>query len=294
MLKTTLERKAIEISERLKAYIPNIKGYDEIIYEAMSYSYFAGGKRLRPLLMLTASQLFNCDEEEVYPFAAALEMIHTYSLIHDDLPAMDNDDYRRGKLTNHKVYGEDMAILAGDGLLNLAYETMSLACMKTEKREQIKAMHVIAESAGTRGMIGGQVVDILSEGKIISIDQLTYIHEKKTSKLIQAALVAGAVLAGASEKDICNMEEFGLKLGLAFQIQDDILDVTSTMEQLGKPIGSDEKNQKKTYVTMVGLEPAMEKVHSLTMEAIACLDGYPAERVQFLKDLAYYLIYRTN
>lgn len=294
MFKTTLERKATEINERLKAYIPLIKGYDEIIYEAMSYSYFAGGKRLRPLLMLTAAKIFDGEEEEVYPFAAALEMIHTYSLIHDDLPAMDNDDYRRGKLTNHKVYGEDMAILAGDGLLNLAYETMSVACLKTVKYEQIKAMHVIAESAGTQGMIGGQVVDILSEGQEISIEQLTYIHEKKTSKLIQAAVIAGATLAGASEKDIRNMEEFGLKLGLAFQIQDDILDVTSTIEQLGKPIGSDEKNEKKTYVTMVGLEPAMEKVHSLTMEAIACIDVYPAEHIKFLKDLAFYLIYRKN
>ncbi len=224
------------------------------------------------------------------PFAAALEMIHTYSLIHDDLPAMDNDDYRRGKLTNHKVFGEGMAILAGDALLNTAFETMIKGSIDNEILG-IKAMKVIAEASGVNGMIGGQVVDLESEHKQISAEVLNYIHKNKTAKLIQASLQAGAILTGAENKQIELMEKAGYKLGIAFQIQDDILDVIGNEKELGKPINSDLKNEKVTFVTMYGLEKSKEIVKKYSQETCEIFEML-GENGHFLKKLSQYLIDR--
>jgi len=227
--------------------------YPEIIYEAMSYSLKSGGKRMRPLLMLYTAEGFSGSIQKALPFAAAIECIHAYSLIHDDLPCMDNDDMRRGKPTNHKVYGEAMALLAGDGLLNLAYEIMSGECLQNFGKESVHAMQTIAESAGTRGMVGGQVVDIISEDKIMDRGTLLYIQENKTAAIIKSAMAVGAILAGASESELNNIKEAGRAFGIAFQIKDDILDTVSTAEILGKPIGSDVKNAKLTHVSLHGL-----------------------------------------
>lgn len=239
------------------------------IYESMSYSVMAGGKRLRPILVLEAYNLFEGkDEKEVYPYMAAIEMIHTYSLIHDDLPAMDNDDYRRGRLTNHKVYGEDMAILTGDGLLNLAYETMIKSVDKKNVSKSIKAMNIISNKAGVSGMIGGQVGDIKNVNKDMDIETLDKINELKTSCLIEGSLMMGATMAGASDKELESICMAGSLIGRAFQIQDDVLDVISDSKTLGKPVLSDEKNQKKTYVDLLGIDGAKEQVRNLSDKAL--------------------------
>jgi geranylgeranyl diphosphate synthase type II len=239
------------------------------IYESMSYSVMAGGKRLRPILVLEAYNLFEGkDEKEVYPYMAAIEMIHTYSLIHDDLPAMDNDDYRRGRLTNHKVYGEDMAILTGDGLLNLAYETMIKSVDEKNVSKSIKAMNIISNKAGVSGMIGGQVGDIKNVNKDMDIETLDKINELKTSCLIEGSLMVGATMAGASDKELESICMAGSLIGRAFQIQDDVLDVISDSKTLGKPVLSDEKNQKKTYVDLLGIDGAKEQVRNLSDKAL--------------------------
>jgi geranylgeranyl diphosphate synthase type II len=239
------------------------------IYESMSYSVMAGGKRLRPILVLEAYNLFEGkDEKEVYPYMAAIEMIHTYSLIHDDLPAMDNDDYRRGRLTNHKVYGEDMAILTGDGLLNLAYETMIKSVDEKNVSKSIKAMNIISNKAGVSGMIGGQVGDIKNVNKDMDIETLDKINELKTSCLIEGSLMMGAAMAGASDKELESICMAGSLIGRAFQIQDDVLDVISDSKTLGKPVLSDEKNQKKTYVDLLGIDGAKEQVRNLSDKAL--------------------------
>lgn len=294
MFEESLLNKVNEINKGLEKYINMTAPHIAIIYDAMKYSFFAGGKRLRPLLMISTGELFEGKCEDILPFAASLEMIHTYSLIHDDLPAMDDDDYRRGKLTNHKVYGEAMAILAGDGLLNLAYETMSNECVRTNSINQVKAMNLIAKASGTRGMIGGQVADILAEGKEIDESMLRYIHEHKTAALIRVALMAGAILSGAADEDIDNMDKLGYNLGLAFQIQDDILDVTSSVEELGKPIGSDEKNKKITYVSIYGLEKSKEMVRSFSNKALQCIEKYDKEKTDFFEQLIRYLMNRKK
>lgn len=239
------------------------------IYESMSYSVMAGGKRLRPILVLEAYNLFEGkDEKEVYPYMAAIEMIHTYSLIHDDLPAMDNDDYRRGRLTNHKVYGEDMAILTGDGLLNLAYETMIKSVDEKNVSKSIKAMNIISNKAGVSGMIGGQVGDIKNVNKDMDIETLDKINELKTSCLIEGSLMMGATMAGASDKELESICMAGSLIGRAFQIRDDVLDVISDSKTLGKPVLSDEKNQKKTYVDLLGIDGAKEQVRNLSDKAL--------------------------
>lgn len=239
------------------------------IYESMSYSVMAGGKRLRPILVLEAYNLFEGkDEKEVYPYMAAIEMIHTYSLIHDDLPAMDNDDYRRGRLTNHKVYGEDMAILTGDGLLNLAYETMIKSVDEKNVSKSIKAMNIISNKAGVSGMIGGQVGDIKNVNKDMDIETLDKINELKTSCLIEGSLMMGATMAGASDKELESICMAGSLIGRAFQIQDDVLDVISDSKTLGKPVLSDEKNLKKTYVDLLGIDGAKEQVRNLSDKAL--------------------------
>ena len=249
-----------KIEKILKKYLPEKKGYQRTIMEAMEYSLMAGGKRLRPMLMWESYRLFGGEGAAIEPFMAAIEMIHTYSLVHDDLPAMDNDEYRRGRKTTHIVYGEDMGILAGDALLNYAFET---ACRAFEEESEHalrigKALKILADKAGIYGMIGGQVVDVQESGKAVSGEVLDFIYRLKTSALIEASMMAGAVLAGAEEGQVSRMEQIAGKIGLAFQIQDDILDVTSTTELLGKPVHSDEKNEKTTYVTWKGIEKAHE------------------------------------
>lgn len=284
-----------EIENIIKKYLPEECGYQKTIIEAMNYSILAGGKRLRPMLMLETYRLFGGKSSVIEPFMAAIEMIHTYSLVHDDLPAMDNDEYRRGKKTTHAVYGEAMGILAGDALLNYAYETAAEAfALEPENRNIGKAFRVLAGKAGIYGMVGGQTVDVESEGlNTIERERLDFIYRLKTGALIEAAMLVGAILAGASEEQQKLVEKVAGEVGLAFQIQDDILDVTSTLEVLGKPIGSDEKNQKATYVTFEGLEKAAEEVERLSVDAMQQLDMLPVKNA-FLTELLKYLIHREK
>lgn len=283
------------VEEILKAYLPKQEGYQKLIMEAMEYSLMAGGKRLRPMLMLEAFRLFGGEGKIIEPFMAAIEMIHTYSLVHDDLPAMDNDEYRRGRKTTHVVYGEDMGILAGDALLNYAFETACHAFdMEQEKSGRIgQAMKILASKAGIYGMIGGQVVDVKAAGQSVSGEMLDFIYRLKTSALIESSVMIGAVLAGAGPDDIEKMEQIARKIGLAFQIQDDILDVTSTTETLGKPVHSDEKNEKTTYVTWKGLKEAKTDVARMTEEAIDILHTLRGEK-SFLEEIFRWLIYREK
>lgn len=283
------------IEEILKKYLPVQEGHQKVIMDAMEYSVMAGGKRLRPMLMQETYKLFGGEGELIEPFMAALEMIHTYSLVHDDLPAMDDDDYRRGRKTTHVVYGEAMGILAGDALLNFAFETAAKTfTMFPEKSLEIgKALQVLAGKAGIYGMIGGQVVDVESAGCNLSKEKLDFIYELKTSALIESSMMIGAILAGAKEEDIKAVEKIAKNVGIAFQIQDDILDVTSTVEELGKPIHSDEKNEKTTYVTLVGLEKAKEYVEKISMEAVELLAGFDTKD-SFLEELLKALIHRKK
>lgn len=287
--------KITEIEEILKKYLPKQEGFQKEIMEAMEYSLMAGGKRLRPMLMKETFEMFGGEGEIIEPFMAAMEMIHTYSLVHDDLPAMDNDEYRRGRKTTHVVYGEAMGILTGDALLNYAFETAAEAfTMFPEKSLQIgKALQILAKKAGIYGMIGGQVVDVNSEGKSIPKEVLDFIHELKTSALIESSMMIGATLAGASPEEIQTVETIAKNVGIAFQIQDDILDVTSSLEVLGKPVLSDEKNEKTTYVTLVGLDKAREYVEVISNEAIDFLCKFEAKN-PFLEELLRELIHREK
>lgn len=289
------QKKVDEIEQILKTYLPKQEGYQKEIMEAMEYSLLAGGKRLRPMLMKETYELFGGKEDVIEPFMAAIEMIHTYSLVHDDLPAMDNDDYRRGRKTTHVVYGEAMGILAGDALLNYAFETAAKAfSMQPEKSLEIgKALQILAGKAGIYGMIGGQVVDVGSAGMAVPKAVLDFIYELKTSALIESAMMTGAVLAGADTTEVNKIEQIAKNVGIAFQIQDDILDVVSTTEVLGKPIHSDEKNEKTTYVTLAGIEGAKEFVKTLSMEAVELLHSFPQSN-PFLELLLKELIYREN
>ena len=289
-----LDSKTKYVEEKVYNFLPKEEGKQKIIFEAMNYSVKAGGKRLRPLLMLETAKLF-CEEiENIFPFMAAIEMIHTYSLVHDDLPAMDNDEFRRGKKTTHAKYGEDLGILAGDGLLNFAYEVMSDAIIEADDTmKAAKAFQIIAKKAGAFGMVGGQTVDIISEGKEIDLGTIMYIHNLKTAALIEASMMAGAVLGGADEKEIEIVEKIAKNIGIAFQIQDDILDITSTTEVLGKPVMSDEKNHKITYVSICGLDKSKENVAKYSEEAMNLLDGLHRENL-FLKQLIIKLINREK
>ena len=289
-----LKEKTKYVENIVYSYCPREEGMQKIIIEAINYSIKAGGKRLRPMLLLETLKLFGGNEKDAYPFMAAIEMIHTYSLVHDDLPAMDNDEYRRGKKTTHAQYGEDMGILAGDGLLNLAYETMSDAVVSSgNPLRAAKAMKIIAKKAGIYGMVGGQVVDVINDNKEKSLETIDYINNLKTAALIEASMMAGAVLAGAEEENIECVEKIAKNVGIAIQIQDDILDVTSTTEVLGKPVFSDEKNHKSTYVSICGLDNSKKKVEEYSEEAIQLLDGI-GEKNEFLKELIYKLINREK
>ncbi len=264
-----------------------------VITDAMRYSLFAGGKRLRPILALMTCEVFNGSEEEVLPFACCIEMIHTYSLIHDDLPAMDNDDLRRGKPTNHKVYGEGYAVLAGDALLNHAFETMTGIIAQTPKLQYIRAMELICKSSGVTGMIGGQCIDLYSENRSIDLDTLKKMHAKKTGALITASIAIGAILSKAEEGDIINIMEYGNLLGLAFQVTDDILDVSGSTEKLGKTINKDAAFHKSNFISFYGLEKSIKIAKELVEEAKLKLKDY-GSRGYYLSELADYIIKRDN
>lgn len=289
-----LKKRTAFTEEIIKSFLPAEEGFQKTVLEAMNYSVLAGGKRLRPLLMYETYCMFGGEEDVIRPFMAAIEMIHTYSLVHDDLPAMDNDEYRRGKLTTHAKYGHAMGILAGDGLLNLAFETAltAFSCEQDIKRTA-KALQVLAKKAGVYGMIGGQVVDVSSSGQAVSLETLDFIYELKTSALLEASMMTGAILAGASDEEVGIIEQAASAIGRAFQIRDDILDVTGTLETLGKPVLSDDKNEKTTYVTLKGLTQASEEVEKISEEALVLLASLPYENV-FLTELIKSLIYREK
>lgn len=283
-----------EVEDIIKKFLPAEEGYQKTVMEAMNYSFLAGGKRLRPMLMLETYRLFGGSSKAIEPFMAAIEMIHTYSLIHDDLPAMDNDDYRRGRKTTHVVYGEAMGILAGDALLNFAFETACKGLMAEPGNPNVaKAMQILAQKAGIYGMLGGQVVDVEFEGLPLEREKLDFIYDLKTGALIESSMLIGAVLAGADEEVQNVIIQVAGDIGLAFQIQDDILDVTSDIETLGKPIGSDEKNHKTTYVTIRGLEQAQKDVEEISQRA---LDGLASlkEQNSYLNELVVYLVHRKK
>lgn len=292
-----LQQKVEHINDVLEKFLPAEEGQQRIIFEAMNYSVRAGGKRLRPILMEETYHMFGGSSAVIEPFMAAIEMIHTYSLVHDDLPAMDNDEYRRGKKTTHAVYGEAMGILAGDALLNLAYETAAKAFdMEVADARVARAFTVLAKKAGVYGMVGGQVVDVEGEKSDdcpITREKLDFIYRLKTGALIESSMMIGAILAGASSDEVSRVEQIAAKLGLAFQIQDDVLDVTSTLEVLGKPVGSDEKNNKATYVTFEGLDKAVSDVERISKEAEEQLDDLGYDDA-FLKELFEYLIHREK
>lgn len=294
--KDNLTQKTTETEAVIKAYLPAEEGYQKTVLEAMNYSFLVGGKRLRPLLMKESFALFGGESDLCNPFMAAIEMIHTYSLVHDDLPEMDNDELRRGMPTTHVKYGVDMAVLAGDGLLNYAFETALQAFDVADEKEFFRVVHamkVLARKAGVYGMIGGQTLDVEAEKKGIGLGlpEVSFIDEHKTAALLQASLMIGAILAGAGEEEVHVMETIGYNVGVAFQIQDDILDITSSTEVLGKPVGSDEKNSKVTYVSLMGMEAAEEKQKSLSDEAVTLLRGLGKE-ASFMEELILSLVHR--
>lgn len=299
--KDELKQKTMQIDEIIAEYLPNEEGYQKTVLQAMNYSMTAGGKRLRPMLMSESAALFGDvrDMRALPAFMAALEMIHNYSLVHDDLPSMDNDEYRRGRKTTHVVYGEGMAVLAGDGLLNYAFETAARSFDSADTMEEYRrtasAIQILGRKAGIYGMIGGQCADLEAEEKEdgMTDEMLLFIHEHKTAALIQAAMTIGATLAGAAGHEVDRLEKCAYDIGIAFQIQDDILDVTSSLEVLGKPVGSDEKNHKLTYVAMYGLEESGRKVEELSKEAIEILASF-SQRNVFLEELVRQLIYREK
>lgn len=288
-------KKRTELTETIiRKYLPKEEGFAKSMAEAMNYSMCAGGKRIRPLLLMETCRMFGGDQALAEPFMAAMEMIHTHSLIHDDLPAIDNDDYRRGMLTTHKVYGEAMGILSGVALLNYAYEVMISAFDIAPEHSGVKdALRIMSHKTGLYGMLGGQSVDVENDGKPITQEMLDYIYRHKTSALIEAAMMTGAVLGGAGKEQVAVIEKAAENIGLAFQIQDDILDVISSSEELGKPVHSDEKNNKVTYVTLFGIQEASQKVSGLSQEAVSLLEGLD-QKNEFLMDLVRYLVDRRK
>lgn len=294
-IKEQLLKKTEQIEKSIYPFLPEETGLQKTVLSAMNYSVKAGGKRLRPMLMRETYEMFGgTDVSVIEPFMAAIEMIHTYSLIHDDLPALDNDELRRGLPTAHVKFGEAMAILAGDALLNYAFETATKAFKgNMQDIQTAKALQILARKPGIYGMIGGQTVDVEEENKEISFDTLMYIHNNKTAALIECAMMIGAVLAGASEKEVAVIEKIANKVGIAFQIEDDILDVVSTSDTLGKPAGSDEKNGKNTYVLFKGIEQSKKDAEQYTKEALQLFDALEYENA-FLRELLLYLVGRKK
>ena len=295
MTKNELKEKTTQVNEIISRYLMNVSGEEKTVYEGMNYSLLAGGKRLRPLMMKECYELFGgISIEEIEPFMAAIEMIHTYSLVHDDLPAMDNDDYRRGKLTTHKKFGEDMGILVGDALLNNAFEVALRGIAQNGSgKKGLEALYVLANKAGCKGMIGGQVIDVETSGQPIELNKLLLIYEKKTSCLIEAAMMVGALMAGATREQVDIVEQIAHDVGVAFQIQDDILDVIGDEQVIGKPVHSDEKNNKTTYVTLCGIDEAKQAVERYTQRAQELLKSLPGNK-DFLLGLVKYLIDREK
>lgn len=292
--KSMLQKKMNFIEDKMELFLPEETGYQKIIFEAMNYSLKAGGKRLRPILLMEAYRISGGKGEEYLPYSMGMEMIHTYSLIHDDLPALDNDDLRRGKPTNHKVFGEAMAILAGDSLLNHAFETMlEHGCKSQNPDVAIKAIYEISKASGVNGMIGGQVVDILSEKERIPKEKLDFIHLNKTAAMIVACMRAGAILAKASEKELEALTTYGEKIGLAFQIVDDILDIEGSEEELGKKVGSDIMNEKSTCPSLIGMDESKKISKRLIDEAKNAIEIFGEEKI-FLNSLADYIISRSK
>lgn len=292
--KDSFKQAVAETEAAVYSFLPKEEGPQETIFKAMNYSVKAGGKRLRPLLMRETYRMFGGKGKEIEAFMAAIEMIHTSSLIHDDLPCMDNDELRRGKPTAWKVFGYDMAVLAGDGLMIYAFETAAKALsMGADPGRVGRAMGILAEKTGIYGMIGGQTVDVELTGKPVSASELDFIYRLKTGALLEASMMIGAVLSGAGEEEIRTVEKIAADVGLAFQIQDDILDVVSSAEVLGKPVLSDEKNSKTTYVTLEGLEKAKRDVQEISDRAAAALQSLSGEK-EFLEQLIYMLVSREN
>ena len=292
--KEDLKTKSAYIEDLLKQYMPKEEGYQKTIFEAMNYSLSSGGKRPRPILTLESAKIIGGDVKEVIPLCVAIEMIHTYSLIHDDLPAMDNDDFRRGKPTNHKVFGDGMATLAGDALLNYAFEIMLKESLGKENSDvRLKAIYEIARGAGIYGMIGGQVVDIESENKSIEKEKLDFIHMNKTAAMIIGCMRAGAIMGNACEDDLQNITKYAKNIGLAFQIVDDILDIVGDEKALGKPVGSDIENHKSTYPSLIGLDESKKVATDLIKEAKDSIRKISGES-RFLEDLADYIISRDH
>ena len=292
-----LKTKTEAIEEQIRALLPQEEGFQKTVISAMNYAVLAGGKRLRPLFMGEAHGLFQGNAPMLPHFQFALECIHTYSLIHDDLPALDNDELRRGKPSTWKQFGHAMGILAGDGLLNYAAETASGAFLLCRDHSELvncaRAEQVLFGKSGIYGMLGGQVLDVEAEGRAVDKEELFFIHANKTAALIEASLMIGGILAGADEESVLRLEEAGRNIGLAFQIQDDLLDMTGTEEELGKPIGSDERNGKNTYVTLFGPEKSKEDAEAMLERAIRLLQGFPA-RNEFLEELVRHLIGRRH
>lgn len=283
------------IETALINYLPQGEHREKTLIDSMEYSLMCGGKRIRPLLTLMFCELCGEDVKKALPYACAVEMIHTYSLIHDDMPCMDDDDYRRGKLSNHKVYGEDIATLSGDALQSLAFEIMlsDEAGGKVSPERAVKAAHTLAKYSGVLGMVGGQVIDIESEGKNAPLEVLREMDEKKTAALIKASCEMGCIVGGADTEQIKAASKYAHSIGIAFQIMDDILDVTSTSEELGKPVGSDSENSKSTYVTLLGIEKCKELVDDLTKQAIDALSVFSGD-TKPLEGLALDLAKRKN
>lgn len=277
-------------------YIPSGDGYNELLTEAMKYSLVAGGKRLRPVFIMSFFRLYGGNDDTVKPFMAAMEMLHTYSLVHDDLPAIDNDDYRRGRETVHKRYNEAVAILAGDGLLHAAYDTAIKAFSSGDTDIIVRALTLFSNKTGIYGMLGGQSVDVFSTGNEVDKDTMEYIYKKKTGALIEGSMMLGALLAGASKEDVSTIEKIGYNIGMAFQIRDDILDVYGDSDTIGKPVNSDEKNNKKTYLSLLGREKAEQYIDELTGEAKKLLltVGNDREEREFLLNLFDYMVIRNK
>lgn len=296
-IKNELAVRAESAEDVVCRFLPDVEGLQGMVFDAMEYSVTAGGKRLRPILMNETYSMFGGKSEVIEPFMAAIEMIHTYSLVHDDLPAMDNDMLRRGKPTTHAAYGEAMGVLTGDALLNYAFETALEAydAVDADVTTITTAMRILARKAGVFGMIGGQVVDVEAEKKHLEVteEMLHFIYELKTGALIEASMMIGAALAGATDDEIETIESVAAKIGMAFQIQDDILDVEGDEAVLGKPVGSDERNHKVTYVTFAGIDKSKQEVKRLTDEAINELNSLNYKN-EFLTELLNYLVYRDN
>ncbi|OEF98449.1 polyprenyl synthetase family protein [Desulfuribacillus alkaliarsenatis] len=292
---TFINSKIATIDKALDKYLQKVEPHPGILYESIRYSMFAGGKRLRPVLTLTTAEAFGCEAEKALPIACAIEMIHTYSLIHDDLPAMDDDDFRRGKLTNHKVYNEAIAILAGDALLTKAFKVLANATdLGVDPIIALQLIDEISEAAGAEGMVGGQVADMEAEGKRPSIEQLEYIHRHKTGALFTIAIRAGAIVAGVKNESLAAITDFASKLGLAYQIQDDILDIIGDEKTIGKSVGSDLMNDKATYPALLGLDESKKQVQKLTEEALLALDSSGCKESKYLRAIADYLVARDS